>query len=110
MPESFFILLAGGVMLAVSVSDSTAVTVLWLRLAGTLALVFVGLGGFFFWRSGAGVHRFWLDFSLLVGLILGQLGCAQMRKLWVQQGLAYLAVFVAVAFGADLIRAGGMPK
>src|SRR3954471_19220214 len=43
MAESFFILLAGGIMLAAAVSDPEQVTLHWLRLAGIIALTMCGL-------------------------------------------------------------------
>ena len=39
MLETFLVLLAGGIMLAVVISDPREVTLNWLRLAGIIALV-----------------------------------------------------------------------
>ena len=50
MPETFLILLAGGVMLAAAVPDPATVTLHWLRLSGIIALCMCGLGVFFYLR------------------------------------------------------------
>ena len=50
MPETFLILLAGGVLLAAAVPKPRQVSVHWLRLAGILALAFAALAVFFVLR------------------------------------------------------------
>src|SRR5687767_15788227 len=50
MPETFLILLAGGVLLAAAVSDPAQVTLQWLRLAGIIALSLAALS-LYFWLT-----------------------------------------------------------
>ena len=58
MPETFLILLAGGIMFAAGISDPKQVTLQWLRLCGILALAMAGLAMFFMSRQPQGVgHR-----------------------------------------------------
>src|SRR4051812_44213972 len=52
MPDTFLILLAGGIMLAAAISDPRQVTLNWLRLCGILALAMAGLSTFFLYRRG----------------------------------------------------------
>lgn len=97
MPESFFILLAGGIMLAAAISDPKQVTLNWLRLCGILALVMAGLSIFFLFRrekppTGIEIARY----GAVVVAILGQLATAQTARLKPQQFFAALAFLLAI--------------
>jgi hypothetical protein len=92
MPESFLILLAGGIMLAAAVSDPQQVTLNWLRLAGILALVMAGLSMYF-------AQRLWLINGLTIAAILGQLAFAQIAWRRTQQVFAWLAFLLALRVG-----------
>jgi hypothetical protein len=102
MPESFLILLAGGIMLAAAISDPQQVTLNWLRLCGILALAMAGLSMFFLYRrsepAAAGV---WVANACLFAAIIGQLAFVQVAYRRAQQAFAWLAVFIAVKVGAD---------
>src|SRR5256885_942383 len=78
MPETFLILLAGGVMLAAVVSDPRQVTLNWLRLCGILALCFAGLGIYFALRPSPLERVGIAPFATLVAFILAQLGFTQL--------------------------------
>ena len=58
MPETFLILLAGGIMLAAAVSRASQVTLNWLRLCGILALAMSGVGLFFYFSRHGSVADF----------------------------------------------------
>src|SRR2546423_1128201 len=95
MPETFLILLAGGVMLAAAVSDPRAVTLHWLRLGGILALCMGGLGAFFYVQRGPAPDVPALYRRVQVGLVvativcvLGQLAFVQVERRGAQRGLA----------------------
>jgi hypothetical protein len=101
MLETFLILLGGGVMLSVAVSDPGEVTLNWLRLAGILALVFAGVALF-----GAG-RELPLARYTIAGtgiLVCGQLGFAQAARRGAQRGLAALAFVLAVTAGTISLR------
>jgi len=107
MPETFLVLLAAGVMLAVVVVNPNDVTVQWLRLAGILALALAGLSFFFYLRGDQAV-RYGAGLYLLAGLlILGQLGFAQMAWRRVQRGFALFMFGVAVMLAACIIVRDG---
>ena len=107
MPETFLILLAGGIMLAAAVSDPQQVTLQWLRLCGILALAMAGLSMFFLVRRAEPVTTaMWLANACLVAAILAQLAFAQMAHRRTQQAFAWLAFFLAVKIGADQTPVG----
>ncbi len=106
MPETFFILLAGGILLAAAVSDPAAVTVQWLRLGGILSLVMVGLSVFFQSRSG-GVG--WMN-AVVAGAVLGQLGFVQIGFVRVARALSWLAFFSAIWVGVLVNRQLKLPS
>ena len=56
MPETFLILLCGGVMFAAFVPKSTDVTRHWLRLCGVIAITTLGLSALF-WSRRSGLDR-----------------------------------------------------
>src|SRR5437588_5981205 len=105
MAETFFILLAGGIMLASAIPDPREVTLLWLRLAGIIALSLTALSLFFFWRREEG-GRDSLQFALYGGTIaaiLGQLAFVQVAWRKLQRVFAVLAYATAVATGLLIV-------
>lgn len=111
MLETFLILLAGGVMLAVVVSDPNQVTLNWLRLAGILALCFAGLANFWFWRSGGFVapdlmSLIRLGMVLAIASIAMQLGLVQVAWRQMQRVCAGLATGSAIGAGIWLLHRG----
>ncbi|HEY7090119.1 MAG TPA: hypothetical protein VH518_18625 [Tepidisphaeraceae bacterium] len=113
MPETFLILLAGGIMLAAAISDPKQVTLRWLRLAGIIALVMVGLGLFFLMRRSDLQHAIRNDLGFRTGAvavaILAQLAFVQVA--WRRTGRAW----ALIAFGsslavASMMLAGSMPS
>jgi hypothetical protein len=111
MPETFLILLAGGVMLAAVVSDPKLVTLHWLRLAGIVALSLGGLAAFFWFQRepAAELPTFYrrVQGALLAGTlvsILGQLAFVQVAWGRTQRLLAAAAFVLAVLTGANVIH------
>src|SRR5688572_18545298 len=111
MPETFLVLLAGGVMLAAAVSDPKQVTLNWLRLAGIIALCFVALGAFFYLTraSPADTPAFFrrVQAGLMIATaasVLAQLATAQVAMRRAQRVLAAAAFVVAVLAGANLLH------
>jgi len=111
VPETFLILLAGGVMLAAAVPDPREVTLHWLRLAGIIALCVFGLAGFFWLQRepAVDVARFYrrVQTGLVVmtaGAILGQLAFVQVDRRRVQRTFAVAAFGLAVLAGANLLH------
>ena len=111
MPETFLILLAGGVMLAAAVSDPREVTLHWLRLAGIIALCVGALAVFFHvQREPAEVLPLFyrrLQSGLLVATLLavtGQLAFVQVAWRRTQRALAGLAFLLAVLAGANVLH------
>src|SRR6476469_6861811 len=103
MPESFLILLAGGIMLAAAVSDPREVTLNWLRLAGILALSMGGLGAFFFVRRDElKPPAQWAAVAVTLAAVLGQLAFVQVASRGVQRVLAAVAFAGAVVAGVVL--------
>jgi hypothetical protein len=101
MPESFLILLAGGIMLAAAVSDPQQVTLNWLRLCGILALAMAGLSTFFLYRRGEPVPLATaLANACVFAAIAGQLAFVQLAFRRTQQILAWLAFFLSVKVAA----------
>ena len=113
MPETFFILLAGGVMLAAAVSDPKQVTLHWLRLAGIIALTMCGLAGVFYIfgqpdtaNTSTILRRVQVGLLVTTGLmVLGQLGFVQVAGRRAQRAFAALAFIVAVLAGCNLLHA-----
>jgi hypothetical protein len=104
MPETFLILLAGGVMLAAAISDPKQVTLLWLRLAGIIALSLAGLSMFFLLRREAPrVPRQWMLCAAAIAAILGQLAFVQVAWRGTQRLFALLAYLTALAAAISLI-------
>jgi len=111
MPETFLILLAGGVMLAAAVSDPRQVTLQWLRLAGILALCMAGLCVYFYATrdeatdTPAFFRRVQVGLLIATGAaILGQLAFAQVAMRRTQRLLAAAAFVLAVLAGSNLLH------
>lgn len=111
MPETFLILLGGGVMLAAAISSPRQVTVHWLRLAGILALSFAGLAAFFVFRlenlpEVPELYRRiqWGLLAATIAAILGQLAFAQVLWLRAQRVLAAGAFSLSILSGSGLLH------
>jgi hypothetical protein len=112
MPETFLILLAGGIMLAAAVSRASQVTLNWLRLCGILALVMSGVGLFFYFTRGAQPAELTprlrhVQVGLLiatVALILAQLAFVQVAYRATQRLLAGAAFAIAVLAATNLLH------
>ena len=114
MPETFLILLAGGIMLAAAVSRASQVTLNWLRLCGILALVMAGVGLFFYFTRPPYAHPATLSpqlrrvqIGLLIAtvvLVLAQLAFVQVAWRRTQRFLAGVAFAVAVLAGTNLLH------
>jgi hypothetical protein len=104
MPETFLILLAGGVMLAAAIPDPREVTLLWLRLAGIIALSLAGLSAFFWLRRDEprSAAPTWL-YAAMIAAVLAQLGFAQIAGRRAQRAFALLAYATAVAAAVFII-------
>ena len=111
MPETFFILLAGGVMLAAAVSNPNDVTLLWLRLAGIIAWCMAALSMFFYFT-----RDFVSDYSAVlrnvqVGLlvatllvIVAQVAFVQIAWRRTQCVFAGAAFVLSVLAGSNLLH------
>jgi len=111
MPETFLILLAGGVMLAAAVPRPDDVTLHWLRLGGIIALCMFALGAFFYVRRDlvSEMPAFYrrVQAGLLVAAaagILGQLAFVQVAWRRTQRAFAAGAFVIAVLAGANLLH------
>lgn len=99
MPETFLILLCGGVMLAAALSDPRAVTLRWLRLAGIIAISMAALSMFF----TAPRVNVWS--VLAAAAVMTQLGFVQVAWRNTQRAMAGAAFALAVAAGTSLLLA-----
>ena len=105
MPETFLILLAGGIMLALAVSDPNQVTLNWLRLGGIIALAMAGLSLFFLLRRPEAIPTAALVRTLFtLAAILAHLAFAQLAFRRTQQVLAWVAFFYALYVGHMYLR------
>jgi hypothetical protein len=111
MPQTFFILLAGGIMLAAAISSPRQVTLTWLRLGGLIALSVLGVGIYFRLRPDAEPAGSVLMLRVQTGLIvatavavLGQLAFVQVAWGTTQRVFACAAVACAVLAGANLLH------
>src|SRR5688500_998750 len=111
MPETFLVLLCGGVMLAAALSDPKQVTPNWLRLAGIIALCMYGLGIYFYVTRDPvpPVPPFYV--RIQVGLlaatataVLCQLGFAQVLWGATQRAFAAAAFVLAVLAASNLLH------
>jgi hypothetical protein len=111
MPETFLILLAGGVMLAAAISDPGEVTLNWLRLAGIIALCVGALAVFFHVQREAAVGLSPLYRRVQFGLVLAtplavmaQLGFVQVAWRRTQCAFAAAAFVLAVMAGVNVLH------
>jgi uncharacterized membrane protein YgdD (TMEM256/DUF423 family) len=114
MPETFLILLAGGIMLAAAIASPRQVTLTWLRLCGILALVMAALAMFFYFTRAPYAQPAALaprmrnvQVGLLVAtaaLVLGQLAFVQVAFRRTQRALAAAAFVVGVLAGSNLLH------
>lgn len=111
MPETFLILLAGGVMLAAAVSDPAAVTLHWLRLAGIIALSVGSLAVFFHFQrepveSLPAFYRRMQTGLLFATLttVMAQLAFAQVARRRMQRALAAAAFGLSILAGANVVH------
>ena len=112
MPETFLILLAGGIMLAAAVSRASQVTLNWLRLCGILALAMAGIALFFYFTRDAQpatlspqLRRVQLGLLIAtVAAILAHLAFVQLAFRRTQRFLAGAAFAVAVLAGTNLLH------
>jgi hypothetical protein len=111
MPQTFFILLAGGIMLAAALSSPRQVTLTWLRLGGLIALAVLGVGVYFLLRPDAESPGSVLMQRVQAGLIiatalaiLGQLAFVQVARRGMQRALAAAAFVFAVLAGTNLLH------
>ena len=112
MPETFFILLAAGVLLAAAVPDPKSVTLNWLRLAGIIALSMAGLSLFFFFAYREPVPGATPRFrTILAGqliaataLNLAQLAFAQTDHRAAQRVCALAGCVIATLAGSGLLH------
>ena len=111
MPETFLILLAGGIMLAAVISDPRQVTLLWLRLCGIVALSLAGLSFFFVLRRDDGRSTMQLTaYALTFAGILGQLGFVQVAKRDIQRVFSLIAYLVAIVVGFLILPRDAVPR
>ena len=112
MAETFFILLAGGIMLAAAVSDPEQVTLRWLRLAGIIALTMCGLAGAFYLfgerdiaNTSPLLRRVQIGLLVATALaVLGQLGFVQVAWRRTPRLFAALAFVIAVLAGCNVLH------
>ena len=112
MPETFLILLAGGIVLAAAVSSPQQVTLNWLRLCGILALVMAALAMFFYFTrdehpAALAPRMRNVQIGLLLAtaaLVLAQLGFVQVAFRRTQRVLAAGAFVVAALAGSNLLH------
>jgi hypothetical protein len=111
MAETFFILLAGGIMLAAAVPRPSHVTLLWLRLAGIIAWCMGALGAFFYFSRD--LHTTYsptlrnVQIGLLAATVLAiiaQLGFVQVAWRRTQRIFAAAAFVLSVLAGSNLLH------
>jgi hypothetical protein len=102
MPETFFVLLAGGVMLAAWIVRPTDVTLQWLRLAGIIALVMSGLS-LFFWTRHENIQTYpqGVLYLLTILFVLLQLTATQLSRRHLQRWGAFAAFIFAIILGVS---------
>src|SRR4051812_39601322 len=108
VPETFLILLAGGILLAAAVSGPRSVTLAWLRLAGILAMCMASLSAFFLVRRGGPREAGQMAaVGGTVAAILGQLAFVQVARRGAQRAFAAAGFAVAVAAAVALFPRDG---
>jgi len=111
MPETFLILLAGGVMLAAAIANPREVTLNWLRLAGIIGLCVGALAVFFQVQRETATtpppiyHRIQLGLVLATLLaVMAQLGFVQVAWRRTQRAFAAAAFVLAVLAAANILH------
>src|SRR3954451_14111065 len=104
MPETFLILLCGGVMLASAIPRPRDVTLQWLRLCGIIAMTMLGLSCFFWTRRGV-LDRVELALYVTVLLmILIQLALVQTARPVVARVFSLTAILLVIPLSVRLLR------
>lgn len=103
MPETFFILLAAGILFSAAVPDPVSVTLQWLRLAGILGLTSTGLCVYFCTRRDAAAPADQIVPLVTGGAILLQLAFVQVGWRGWQRAFAVLAAVGGVSAGVILL-------
>jgi hypothetical protein len=105
MPETFLILLAGGVMLAAALSDPRQVSQTWMRLCGRIALALTALAFFSWVRREETVHAGQIaSWVIITAMFAGPLAFVQKEaRLQVERFSAAIAFVVAVWAGMAIL-------
>lgn len=104
MPETFLILLAGGVLLAAAVPNPVDVTLHWLRLAGIIALCLAAVSVFFYLRRDTPRQMpANLAYGFSFAAILLQLAFVQVAWRRTRRFLCVLSYVAALGVGALLL-------
>jgi hypothetical protein len=104
MPETFLILLAGGILLAAAIPNPKDVTLLWLRLAGIISLSLAALSLFFCFRRDSAHAPIHLTLYIItLAAILAQLAFVQISWRATQRILNLLAYAFAVATALTIL-------
>ncbi len=103
MPETFLLLLCGGVLLASAVPRPRDVTLQWLRLGGIIAITMAGLSIFFWSRRGT-FDRIEIGFfSAMIVLIAMQLALVQTARPGVGRIFSFLSFLVSIPLAVRLL-------
>jgi hypothetical protein len=106
MTETFLILFAGGIMLAAAIANPRQVTLLWLRLAGILALCMAALAYFFLYRRDASAQPGQQVLTCAIAIfVLGQLAFVQVARRTLQRFFALAAAISAITLAAIILPA-----
>jgi hypothetical protein len=121
MPETFLLLLCGGIMLASAIPNPREVTLQWLRLCGIIAITMLGLSVFFWTRRLVHDRMDPIFYSIECVLILLQLALVQTAHPRTARFPAILAALVSfplavrllgrvefVPYGAELVGCAGV--
>jgi hypothetical protein len=107
MPETFLILLCGGVLLAAAVPNPVDVTLHWLRLAGIIALCLAAASVFFYVRRETPRElAATIGYAAGFAAVLVQLAFVQVAWRRTQRLFCLLAYLAAVAVGLIILPAG----
>src|SRR6476660_9915163 len=104
MPETFLILLCGGVMLASAIPKPRDVTLQWLRLCGIIAMTMMGLSCFFWTRRGAMGRVELASYVAVLLMILFQLAFVQTARPVIARAFSLITVFIAIPLAVRLLR------
>jgi len=104
MPETFLLLLCGGVMLASAVPKPRDVTLHWLRLAGIIAMTMLGLSAFFALRRETRIPHLEIYLYVCVTcMIAAQLAAVQTDRPDFARGFAIFAFLCSIPFSAAML-------